>query len=130
MEASIALRPQSSTLTSSSHRPLLSLPQLTHKRPLSPDVLEIDNKSMHYKFPWGAITSIMNRATGVSLSVGEYLNRAAATDGVRSLSACAAAESEFAAAGSRGLLTVLHHKHAEVLSGSPYCILYSCQKDT
>ncbi|KAJ9506399.1 hypothetical protein QJQ45_004902 [Haematococcus lacustris] len=41
-----------------------------NKRPLSPDVLEIDGKSMHYKFPWGALSSITNRATGVALSVG------------------------------------------------------------
>jgi hypothetical protein len=40
------------------------------KRPLSPDVFEIDMKGAHYKFPWGAISSIMNRATGVALSAG------------------------------------------------------------
>ena len=44
--------------------------QRVHARPLSPDVLEIDNKGMHYKFPWGALSSIANRATGVALSVG------------------------------------------------------------
>lgn len=43
---------------------------LVERRPLSPDVLEIDGKSVHYKFPWGAISSIMNRGTGVALSVG------------------------------------------------------------
>lgn len=45
--------------------------QRTHERPLSPDVLEIDNKSQHYKFPLGALSSITNRVTGVALSVGE-----------------------------------------------------------
>uniref|UniRef100_A0A7R9VHH3 Succinate dehydrogenase subunit b560 n=1 Tax=Chlamydomonas euryale TaxID=1486919 RepID=A0A7R9VHH3_9CHLO len=40
------------------------------KRPLSPDVLEIDGKSAHYKFPLGALSSIANRITGVALSVG------------------------------------------------------------
>ncbi|KAG1673289.1 hypothetical protein FOA52_002569 [Chlamydomonas sp. UWO 241] len=39
-------------------------------RPLSPDVLEIDGKSAHYKMPLGALSSIANRATGVALSVG------------------------------------------------------------
>lgn len=43
---------------------------LIKKRPLSPDVLEIDNKTPHYKFPWGAISSITNRVTGAALSVG------------------------------------------------------------
>lgn len=46
--------------------------QLIKKRPLSPDVFDIDNKTPHYKFPWGAITSITNRATGVALSVGVW----------------------------------------------------------
>lgn len=40
------------------------------KRPLAPDVFEIDMKGPHYKFPFGAITSVMNRATGVALSAG------------------------------------------------------------
>jgi len=44
--------------------------ELIKKRPLSPDVLEIDGKQPHYKFPLGAISSIANRATGVALSVG------------------------------------------------------------
>ncbi|KAG2493621.1 hypothetical protein HYH03_008138 [Edaphochlamys debaryana] len=44
--------------------------ELTHKRPLSPDVIEIDNKSVHYNFPWGARASIANRVTGVALSFG------------------------------------------------------------
>eukprot|EP00201_Polytomella_parva_P024155 CAMPEP_0175041694 /NCGR_PEP_ID=MMETSP0052_2-20121109/2083_1 /TAXON_ID=51329 ORGANISM="Polytomella parva, Strain SAG 63-3" /NCGR_SAMPLE_ID=MMETSP0052_2 /ASSEMBLY_ACC=CAM_ASM_000194 /LENGTH=197 /DNA_ID=CAMNT_0016304289 /DNA_START=30 /DNA_END=623 /DNA_ORIENTATION=+ len=43
---------------------------LIQKRPLSPDVIEIDGKSTHYQFPIGAISSIANRATGVALSVG------------------------------------------------------------
>jgi hypothetical protein len=47
-------------------------PQLIKKRPLSPDVLEIDGKSPHYKFPLGAISSIVNRVTGVALSVGKH----------------------------------------------------------
>lgn len=44
--------------------------ELVEKRPLSPHVFEIDNKSMHYKMPPGAISSITNRATGVMMSVG------------------------------------------------------------
>jgi succinate dehydrogenase (ubiquinone) cytochrome b560 subunit len=44
--------------------------ELTKKRPLSPDVFEIDGKSMHYKFPWGALSSVTNRVTGVALSAG------------------------------------------------------------
>jgi hypothetical protein len=52
---------------------LCVLLQSLKKRPLSPDVLEIDGKSLHYKFPWGALSSITNRATGVALSVGGYL---------------------------------------------------------
>lgn len=42
--------------------------QLLNKRPLSPDVLEIDNKSAHYKFPVAALSSIANRVTGVALT--------------------------------------------------------------
>jgi succinate dehydrogenase (ubiquinone) cytochrome b560 subunit len=45
---------------------------LIKKRPLSTDVLEIDGKQPHYKFPLGAISSIANRATGVALSVGQF----------------------------------------------------------
>lgn len=52
-------------------RPPLAPSQLIKKRPLSPDVLEIDNKTPHYKFPLGALSSIMNRVTGAVLSVGE-----------------------------------------------------------
>ena len=33
-------------------------------------MLEIDGKTAHYKFPWGALSSITNRATGVALTVG------------------------------------------------------------
>lgn len=44
--------------------------QRTSKRPVSPHVFEIDGKSMHYRMPINAISSIMNRATGVALSVG------------------------------------------------------------
>jgi succinate dehydrogenase (ubiquinone) cytochrome b560 subunit len=43
---------------------------LIQKRPLSPDVIEIDGKAPHYKFPLGAVSSITNRVTGVALSVG------------------------------------------------------------
>lgn len=42
----------------------------TKERPLSPDVFEIDQPTMHYKFPLGAITSILNRVTGVMLTAG------------------------------------------------------------
>lgn len=50
--------------------------QRVYGRPLSPDVLEIDGKSMHYKFPWGPLSSIANRVTGVALSVGKGGNEA------------------------------------------------------
>jgi succinate dehydrogenase (ubiquinone) cytochrome b560 subunit len=43
---------------------------LVAKRPVSPHVFEIDGKQFHYKMPYGAISSITNRATGVMLSVG------------------------------------------------------------
>ncbi|KAL6770419.1 SDH3 [Auxenochlorella protothecoides x Auxenochlorella symbiontica] len=46
---------------------------LVAKRPLSPDVMEIDHKQLHYKMPPGAISSITNRATGVMLSLGSGL---------------------------------------------------------
>lgn len=45
------------------------------KRPVSPHVFEIDGKSMHYKMPINAISSITNRATGVALTTGDTLNR-------------------------------------------------------
>ena len=41
--------------------------QLLEKRPLSPDVLDIDG-STHYKFPIVALSSITNRVTGCVLS--------------------------------------------------------------
>lgn len=44
--------------------------ELIQKRPLSPDVFELDKLAPHYKMPWGAISSIGNRATGAALSVG------------------------------------------------------------
>lgn len=44
--------------------------QLVHKRPLSPDVVDINGKSAHYKFQPNAISSIVNRITGVTLSFG------------------------------------------------------------
>jgi succinate dehydrogenase (ubiquinone) cytochrome b560 subunit len=43
---------------------------LTNKRPLSPDVFELGGLQPHYKMPWGAVTSIANRATGAALSAG------------------------------------------------------------
>jgi len=49
---------------------LLLLLQLIHKRPLSPDVFELNSLQPHYKMPWGAMSSIMNRATGAALSAG------------------------------------------------------------
>lgn len=44
--------------------------QLINKRPLSPDVFELNSMQPHYKMPWGALSSIMNRATGAALSAG------------------------------------------------------------
>lgn len=44
--------------------------QLVAKRPLAPDVFEIDGRQPHYKFPAAAISSITNRVTGCLLSVG------------------------------------------------------------
>jgi succinate dehydrogenase (ubiquinone) cytochrome b560 subunit len=44
--------------------------QLINKRPLSPDVFELNSMQPHYKMPWGAMSSIMNRATGAALSAG------------------------------------------------------------
>jgi len=49
------------------------LMQLIHQRPLSPDVLELNSMvKPHYKMPLGAVSSIMNRATGAALSVGGH----------------------------------------------------------
>lgn len=45
--------------------------QSLKKRPLSPDVIDLDGKHPHYVFPWGALSSITNRVTGVALSVGK-----------------------------------------------------------
>ena len=42
--------------------------ELLNKRPLSPDVLDVDGKSAHYKFPIVALSSITNRVTGCVLS--------------------------------------------------------------
>ena len=53
----------------------VSCMQRLHKRPVSPHVFEIDGKSMHYKMPINAISSITNRATGVALTTGEPWNR-------------------------------------------------------
>ncbi|KAF6260667.1 succinate dehydrogenase subunit b560 [Scenedesmus sp. NREL 46B-D3] len=45
--------------------------QLINKRPLSPDVFELGSVTQpHYKMPWGAVSSIANRATGAALSAG------------------------------------------------------------
>jgi succinate dehydrogenase (ubiquinone) cytochrome b560 subunit len=62
--------------------------QLINKRPLSPDVLELDNKGLHYKMPWGAISSIMNRGTGVALSVGGWLGTGTGTGTTPAASGC------------------------------------------
>ena len=53
-------------LTSRIHRTRAS--QLLEKRPLSPDVFDIDGSSTHYKFPAVALSSITNRVTGCVLS--------------------------------------------------------------
>jgi succinate dehydrogenase (ubiquinone) cytochrome b560 subunit len=42
--------------------------ELLNERPLSPDVLDVDGKSAHYKFPIVALSSITNRVTGCVLS--------------------------------------------------------------
>jgi succinate dehydrogenase (ubiquinone) cytochrome b560 subunit len=42
--------------------------ELLNTRPLSPDVLDVDGKSAHYKFPIVALSSITNRVTGCVLS--------------------------------------------------------------
>jgi succinate dehydrogenase (ubiquinone) cytochrome b560 subunit len=42
--------------------------ELLNKRPLSPDVIDVDGKSVHYKFPIVALSSITNRVTGCVLS--------------------------------------------------------------
>jgi len=51
--------------TPSNHRDLLAT------RPISPHVFDIDSvKKPHYAMPYGALSSICNRVTGVALSVG------------------------------------------------------------
>ena len=62
--------------------------QRAAKRPVSPHVFEIDGKSMHYKMPVNAISSIINRATGVALSVGEALLSFLSVLGVQKLCLC------------------------------------------
>lgn len=69
----------------------ISCMQRLHKRPISPHVFEIDGKSMHYKMPINAISSITNRATGVALTTGERCNRQLAATTLQSvacMSAC------------------------------------------
>lgn len=44
--------------------------QRIQHRPMSPDVLTLDGKQLHYKLPIGAISSIANRVSGIGLSVG------------------------------------------------------------
>eukprot|EP00892_Ulva_mutabilis_P006386 jgi/Ulvmu1/4119/UM019_0098.1 len=44
--------------------------QRIQHRPVSPDVLTLDGKHLHYKLPINAISSIANRVTGVGMSVG------------------------------------------------------------
>lgn len=57
-------------ITSASRHKVHPAPQLVRKRPLSPDVFEIDGKSTHYHFQSNAISSIANRITGTILSFG------------------------------------------------------------
>jgi succinate dehydrogenase/fumarate reductase cytochrome b subunit len=45
--------------------------QRIQHRPISPDVLDINNKGLHYKMEIQAISSIMTRATGVTMTLGE-----------------------------------------------------------
>jgi len=52
-----------------------------NKRPLSPDVFDIDGKNVHYKLPWAALSSITNRGTGVAMSVGAFVAAAIALRG-------------------------------------------------
>ena len=47
------------------------LVQRVKKRPVSPHVFEADGSKFHYAMPINAITSILNRATGVALTVGK-----------------------------------------------------------
>jgi hypothetical protein len=49
---------------------LLDRLQRLQRRPISPDVLGIDGKSLHYKMPVNAISSITTRVTGSVMTVG------------------------------------------------------------
>lgn len=44
--------------------------QRVKNRPVSPHVFEEGGTKFHYNMPINAVTSIMNRATGVMLTVG------------------------------------------------------------
>ena len=50
--------------------------QRVKHRPVSPHVFEEGGTKFHYNMPINAITSIMNRATGVALTVGELTEAA------------------------------------------------------
>ena len=52
---------------------IVALMQRVKKRPVSPHVFETDGAKFHYKMPINATTSILNRATGVALTVGNDL---------------------------------------------------------
>ena len=46
--------------------------QLAVKRPVSPHVFEVDQPTkFHYKMPINAVSSILNRVTGVALTASE-----------------------------------------------------------
>lgn len=63
--------------------------QRIQHRPISPDVLDIDGKSLHYKMPIGALSSITNRVTGVGMSVGESPSEASPSSDASSAWSCA-----------------------------------------
>lgn len=48
--------------------------QRVKQRPVSPHVFEEGGTKFHYAMPINAITSIMNRATGVALTFGVHLS--------------------------------------------------------
>lgn len=73
--------------------------QRIQHRPMSPDVLTLDGKQLHYKLPIGAISSIANRVSGVGMSVG-----------MRSLCLMAAVNTTLLLA-YRALTPVLTHLH-------------------
>lgn len=75
--------------------------QLVKKRPLAPDVFEIDMKGPHYKFPWGAITSIGNRVSGCLLTAGARLRERTGLRGPRARG-CTASGRPAAAGGGAG----------------------------